>query len=217
MDSKGVTLRSVLTAVILIIPNTYWSIQRGMIWGSPPATLSLLYNVVLTLFVLILLNMIIRRISKRIALNQSELLVIYIMLSLATAVGGFDTVQVITQILGHAFWGATPENEWRELFWNHIPRWLTVSDLKALKGYYEGNSSLYISENFKVWLEPVAWWTAILTAMAFAMLCLNSILRKQWTEREKLSYPIIQLPLNMTSPDKKDFWNCSPEACEPSS
>ncbi len=206
MYSKGVTLRSVVIALVLIIPNTYWSIQRGMIWGSPPATLSLLYNVVFTLFVLTLLNLPLRRISERFALSQSELLVIYIMLSLATAVGGFDTVQVITQILGHAFWAATPENEWRELFWRHIPEWLTVSDLRALKGYYEGNSSFYLSEHFRVWLKPVAWWTAILTAMAFAMLCLNVILKKQWTEGEKLSYPIIQLPLNMTSHDVSSFW-----------
>ena len=35
-----------MIAIALIIPNTYWSIQRGMIWGGPPATLSLLYNVV---------------------------------------------------------------------------------------------------------------------------------------------------------------------------
>ena len=206
MYSKGVTLRSVVIALVLIIPNTYWSIQRGMVWGGPPATLSLLYNVVLTLFVLTLLNLPLRKISKRFALNQSELLVIYIMLSLATAVGGFDTVQVITQILGHAFWSATPENEWRELFWSYIPRWLTVSDLRALNGYYEGNSSIYVLGHFRVWLKPVAWWTAMLTVMAFAMLCLNVIFRKQWTEREKLSYPIIQLPLNMTSPNLSSFW-----------
>jgi hypothetical protein len=205
-SSKGVTSRSVFIALALVIPNAYWSIQRGMIWGGAPTTLSLFYNVVFTLFVLTLLNVLLRKISSRFALHQSELLVIYVMLSLATAVGGFDTIQVITQILGHPFWSATPENEWQELFWNHVPSWLTVSDLRALKGYYEGNSSLYASEHFKAWLKPVAWWTAMLTAMAFAMLCLNVILRKQWTEREKLSYPIIQLPLSMTSPDRSAFW-----------
>jgi hypothetical protein len=31
------------------------------------------------------------------------------------------------------------------------------------------------------------------------MVCLNIIVRKQWTEQEKLSYPIIQLPFLMTS------------------
>ena len=206
MLSKRITLRSIVIALALVIPNAYWSIQRGMIWGGAPTTLSLFYNVVFTLFALTLLNLFLGKVSSRFALDQSELLVIYIMLSLATAVGGFDTIQVITQILGHPFWSATPENEWRELFWGHIPRWLTVSDLRALKGYYEGNSSLYVSEHFKVWLKPVAWWTAMLTVMALGMLCLNIILRKQWTEREKLSYPIIQLPLNMTRPDGSSFW-----------
>lgn len=206
MSSKGVTLRSVVIALILILPNAYWSIQRGMIWGGPPTTLSLFYNVIFTLFVLTLLNLLLKKISKRFALNQQELLVIYVMLSLATAVGGFDTIQVITQILGHPFWAATPENEWRELLWNYIPRWLTVSDLQALKGYYKGNSSLYVAGHFSVWIKPVVWWIAMLAAMAFAMLCLNIILRKQWTEREKLSYPIIQLPLNMTRSNRSSFW-----------
>ena len=31
------------------------------------------------------------------------------------------------------------------------------------------------------------------------MLCINTLLRKQWTDRERLTYPIIQLPLEMTA------------------
>jgi hypothetical protein len=45
------------------------------------------------------------------------------------------------------------------------------------------------------------------------MLCINVLVRKQWIEREKLTYPIIQLPLAMTNEDrasslykKKLFW-----------
>ena len=32
----------------------------------------------------------------------------------------------------------------------------------------------------------------------FGMLCINVLVRRPWTEAEKLSYPIIQLPLQMT-------------------
>jgi len=44
--------------------------------------------------------------------------------------------------LGHAFWYATPENEWKQLFWRYLPKHLVVDDLKALKGYYEESSDL---------------------------------------------------------------------------
>ena len=34
--------------------------------------------------------------------------------------------------------------------------------------------------------------------MMFAMLCINILVRKRWTEQEKLAYPIIQLPLGLS-------------------
>ena len=37
------------------------------------------------------------------------------------------------------------------------------------------------------------------------MICLSVLLRKQWIEHERLSYPIIQLPLEMTRPDGRLF------------
>ena len=122
------------------------------------------------------------------------------MLSLATAVGGFDTIQVLIQVLGHPFWFATPENEWRQLFWHHLPRWLTVDDMVVLEGYYRGESSFYTLTHIKGWARPVLGWTAFLTTMGFVMVCLNSLFRKQWTEHEKLTYPIIQLPIGMIKP-----------------
>jgi len=47
--------------------------------------------------------------------------------------------------------------------------------------------------------------------LLFTMLCLSVILRKQWTERERLAFPIIVLPLQMTDESfalfrNKLFW-----------
>ena len=67
-----------------------------------------------------------------------------------------------------------------------------------IRGFYEGEISFYSKEIMMAWLWPTLWWTAFVLALSLIMICLNVIVRKQWTEHEKLAYPIIQLPLAIT-------------------
>ena len=50
-------------------------------------------------------------------------------------------------------------------------------------------------------------WGGFITAALTVMLCLNVIIRKRWTEEERLSYPIVQIPLAMTDPKSGFFRN----------
>ncbi|MBI1926291.1 hypothetical protein HYR99_18850 [Candidatus Poribacteria bacterium] len=198
---KGVSLRALIIASILIPPNSYWIMQTEMAWYSGrPTILSLFFNVIFCIFVLVLLNALWGKFSPKTALNQCELIVIFIMLSSASAVAGWDMIQALVPVLGHAFWYATPENEWKELFWRYLPTWLTVRDAAALSEYYEGNSTLYTARNIKSWVTPVLSWSGFIIALVFVMVCLNVVIRRQWTEAEKLRYPVIQLPYEMTRP-----------------
>ena len=133
------------------------------------------------------------------ALSQGELLVIYVMLSVASATAGHSMMEILVSTLGHAFWFATPENDWKDLFWRYIPTWLAVADRDVLSGYYEGDSTLHTKRHLLGWLMPVMSWFGFLFALLFVMLCITLIVRKPWTEDEKLAYPIIQLPARMTS------------------
>ena len=166
-----------------------------------------LSNVIFILMIIMALNYPIRWIASRATLRRDEMLMLYVMLSLIITMAGCDIMQPVLSVLGHAFWFATTENEFRDLFWQYLPRWLTVSDTRALQGYYEGGSSLYLSENLKVWTPVILAWLLLFTVIGFIFVCLNVILRRQWTEREKLTYPIIQLPLEMTNPVSGFFRN----------
>ena len=128
------------------------------------------------------------------------------MLSLASGIAGHDMLEILVPMLGHAFRFATPENEWVEIIQPYLPNWLVVSNGDVLKGYYEGEISLYARDQILGWASPVLWWTAFIGVLVFGMLCLNVILRKRWTEQEKLSYPIIQLPLEMTNIESSRFF-----------
>ena len=196
----GLTPRVLLLVLLLAPANAYILVEMEVVRYTYPTWIVPLANVIFTMMVVMILNYLIRRMSPRFALRQDELLTLYVMLSLVTTMMGVDILQPVIGVLGHAYWFATLENEFKDLFWEYIPEWLTVSDTKALRGYYEGDSSIYLAENLKVWIPVILAWLLFFVVLGFIFLCLNVILRRQWTEREKLTYPITQLPLEMTSP-----------------
>ncbi|MFB3040825.1 MAG: DUF6785 family protein, partial [Candidatus Poribacteria bacterium] len=186
--------RAIFIGLLLIPPNAYW-IASG---EATSTTVSLFFNVIFILFVLLLINLSIKRILPNVALNQGELLIIYVMLSISSGIAGLDMMRVLMAVLAGPFWFASPENEWAELFWRFIPPWLTVRDRNILQGLAEGESSLYVDRIMNAWLGPMLIWSGFIFLLVFVMVCINVLVRKQWTESEKLSYPIIQLPLHLT-------------------
>ena len=193
----GVTWRALLAGALLIPVNVYWIIDsRGQ---GYPTTVSLYFNVIFCVFLLIGLNLAIRRVLPRFTFSQGELITVYVMLAVASSIAGHDMMRVLITLPAHPFWYATPENEWAELFHRYIPTWLSATDKASLNDYFKGGSSFYSVKNIQFWLKPVLWWSSFVFCLLFVMLCINTMVRKQWTEQEKLSYPVIQLPLEMTA------------------
>ncbi len=198
-NTSEVTLRAVVLGLVLIPINCYWIMYTEMVWWAQfPTTMSLFFNVIFCLAIIIPINLLIHKLSPKLSLNQAELLVIYVMLCMASAVASHDNLQVLIPMIGHVFWFDTPENEWRELIWEYIPDWLSIRDKSILSGYYEGETSFYNMDYIKAWLKPAIPWIGFITTLLTVMIFISVILRKQWIEREKLAYPIIQLPLEMT-------------------
>lgn len=195
-----VSARAVWLGLILIPINAYWLVisRQPYQYQSVPTIISPFFNVIFIIGVLLLLNLPLRKFAPRLALTQGELITIYIMLSLTSAIQSFQMMQTLTTIMEVPFRHATPENEWKELFWRHIPSWLSVSNRRVLDEYYKGESTLYIDRHINSWLAPSLWWSAFVVVLVFVMICINVIVRRAWVENEKLSYPIIQLPLEMT-------------------
>ncbi|MBD3181745.1 hypothetical protein GF312_05600 [Candidatus Poribacteria bacterium] len=176
-------------------------------YSGLPTTISLLFNAVFCLLLLTVFNILLNKTVPRLSLSQGELSVIYVMICISSTIGGHGFMQVLIPIISHPFWFATPENEWSELFLNHMPDWLVVSDNQALKGYYNGEVSFYYVEYIKAWLQPIISWSLFIIALVLGMLGINIIIRRQWTENEKLAYPVIQLPLEMVGESNRFFKN----------
>ncbi len=196
---EKITLKAVVIGALLIIPNNYWMTQMEMVWGGTyPSVITLLFNVVFSLFLLIIVNLSFQKFLPKLSLTRSDFLVIYVMLAVGCSLNGTDVMQTLVYIVGTGNWYATPENEWNELFSQYLPSWLTISDKKVLSGFFEGESTFYVWQTVRAWLTPIAMWCGFTFALVWVMLCINVILRRQWIEAERLAYPIVILPFEMT-------------------
>jgi len=197
-----ITIRSIFIGLILILVNSHWQTGMSSTLDIELTDLALFSNVIFILFALVLLNYGINRLTPKHALRQGEILTIYMMLATSTALNGTDMIKCLVSLVSNGAWYATLENDWQNLFGQHLPEWLTISDRQILSGYYDGESTLYVLEHIRAWLPRALAWSGFTVVLIFVMLCLNTILRRQWIRNERLTYPVAQLPFEITATDR---------------
>lgn len=201
-----VTARAVLVGLVLVAVNSLWIVNLELIEGrSYPTDLALFLNVIVFILGLLALNRLLGALAPRHAFSQAELLIIYVMLAMGTAVSGQNTLQAIVCNLGHITWFASPENRWTTLILPHLPDWLVVKDKDALAGFYMGQSSLYEPEHLRAWGRPMVAWLGLWITLLWTSWCVAVLLHRRWIRSERLSFPIAQLVLEMTRPDGAMF------------
>lgn len=205
--TSRVTPRAVILAIFLTVINDYWLVQLEVVRYSFATYAAPFYNCIFTLLVVTALNFAVKKRFPRLALSRVELITIYVMLSISSAICSHNGMEILVSYMGYAHFFKTPENNWGALFADNLPRWLTVSDPTSLRNFYFGNSTLYDPANFRPWVVPALCWSAFGAVLIFTMLCLNTILRKQWIENERLTFPIVMLPLEMTHESGSLFRN----------
>lgn len=194
----AITWRSVLLSLLLIPANAYWQVQMEQIrYSAHPTTVSLFFNAVFILLAVTLLNALVGKIRAGWALRRGELYVIYVAIAIASTLPSHDLQQILVPSL---MWPFKYQDRvgWTR-FIPDLPRGWMVSDPDVFNGYFIGNDTLYRWKYLRAWAVPVAAWTVFLGALLLVMQCVNVLLRKQWTDRERLSYPIVQLPLEIAA------------------
>ena len=175
-----------LLAPYAVVFNYYW------IGFNPSSPAAIFFLFVLTFVV----NAIVGLLSRRLEISRADLVLIYCMLLMAVTVPTWGLMFFLIGTIVYPFYYATPENNYADLFFDHIPAWMVPQDVRAIKDYYEG-----LPEGATIpwgaWVEPMGYWLALIVAMSFMLICMSAILHRQWSGHERLNYPMVQLPQSM--------------------
>jgi hypothetical protein len=204
----GVTLRILIIAFLVVPLNAYFmSFLQGPRGLEGPTVVSLFYNVVFLLLLFTAINAALRRFLPQAVFAPAELLAFFILLSVATCTSGQDTINTTFGTIQGAFRFNTPENGWDRMFIKYIPHSMTVSDEGALDRLWRGDASIFDPANYRVWIGPMLRWWAFYSVLWAAPAGLIVIFRKRWIEREKMTFPVVQLPMEMSQPGLPAFRN----------
>ena len=200
---SAVTLRALIIGAALIPVNVLWMVHVEYVrYSDNVSTSALFFNAIFLLLVLLLANWGMGAILPRFKLSRAEILTIYVMVVVSMGLGGHDQMQILFSTMHFAVARANEFNAWTTSILPNLPQHLVPQAGDAVRDLYRGQSTLYTPEHYMVWLKPLAWWSAFILALVWVMMCMSSIFRKQW-EAERLTYPIAEIPLQITDRDAR--------------
>ncbi|HIE28085.1 TPA: hypothetical protein EYP66_12435 [Candidatus Poribacteria bacterium] len=195
--SKKALVIGILFVVIICFIVSYAElvityIQIGFL-QLPPAVIGVF-------FFLVVASRLLKKLTHRFRLTQQELMMIYCMMLIASMISSRGMMEKLIPALVAVNYYANEPNGWDKLFFPHIKSWLAPFDptkkprQSIVIGFYE-----HLDPNepipFGPWVRPLLVWGVLILLIFFGFLCLASILRRQWVDNEKLTFPLVQLPL----------------------
>lgn len=199
-QERGVTLRALVVGALLCAALTAGEPYGVLVIHGSPLCADFSTGGAIFLFFLLIfgLNGLLRRLGPRIGLSSRELVTVYVMLVLASAIPSWGFTMNMMGLTGGLRYYASPENRWSELILPYVKNWMTPTDELALRHFFQG---LPPGEPlpWQAWVVPLFWWSTFILAVYLVMICIVTILRRQWVEHERLTFPLAQLPLEMAT------------------
>ncbi len=189
----GVRARAFALGFLFCIPVGWVAVLTGQsnFFSMPVAPISVL-------LLLIIVNIPLRLYKSKWALTQADLIVVFAITSVCTAVA----TEWGREGQAHTYLftlKAPTDPTAKNYFLKYLPDAFTIKDPNALKDIQSGGHDLaYTFSKLPLYLPKWILWGFLVCSVAFAMLCINSLMRGAWTEKERLAFPLIQLPMAMT-------------------
>jgi len=189
----------VITGLVLIVAVVFVMVYAEYVLNATSTNYSHFPIFTFLTFMVLVLGVVpaMKALSPGWELTRSELLVILIMLMVAGLIPSNGLTGFLLVILASPYYFADSENRWGEYLHDHVPDWMVPKQTWAMKWFFEGLPEGQ-SIPWSVWLVPLLWWLMLVAAITFATLAVMVILRRQWSTNERLTYPLVSVPVALT-------------------
>lgn len=186
---QPVRFRAILVGCLLSIPVCY--VSPNQVWS---VIFSMMVPPVSALFFMVALNVVLRKISPKIAFNQTDLLIIFAITAVAGACSA-EWIDVTNRAI-YTYPLRQDDGTVRDYLSKYLPDWLIIKDEKLVADIRGGGHGFaYAFQKIPLHFPKWCAWGALFFSICFATLCINSLMRGAWNERERLAFPLIQLPV----------------------
>ncbi len=205
LSGVGVSIRALIVGVMLVLVVSLGAPYSIWIVGSSEITWSYFpIGVGGPFFLLILVNALVKRWYSAWALMPAELITVLLMGLAASGIPVF-IVGYIISIIANPYYGALPQNQWVEYVQPYLPAWaIPATTDKAIRYFYESLPITGQGVPWMIWLGPMLWWLSLILCIYFLCLALVVVLRRHWVERERLVFPLAEIPLMLVAQGEDD-------------
>ena len=163
----------------------------------------------LFLFILFVgINRIVRLVSRRSALRGPELLLIWAMLISGSGLASSGLMRYLGPVPLAPFYFGNDSNGWTA--WIHnIPTWMVPStdgNSPVIKWFFEGMPQGE-SIPWGPWVHVFIYWGLLFAMLTGLFMCVCAIAAKQWIDRERLTFPLVYIPIEMSREPEKGTSN----------
>jgi len=185
-------VRVVFVALLGVVPIALivqWSdllVGGTMMAGPfPPLAASLLWSL------LLVAQFGLKRLRLPAPFTTGEMLVILAVWITANMVAGRGMLHpLLSSLAGTTYYAKS--GAIARAFPHDLPPWLAITDRAAARGFFEGHGE---TVPWDIWRRPLITWTAFLFPFLLANVSLCMLFERVWVRNEKLSFPLVALPL----------------------
>jgi len=196
------TARAIIIAVVLSVISVAWIHQASLVQTPgllyAPVYLCSVPPVPALMFLMLLMaaGPLLRRLRGMRRFSRRELLAVYAFLVIAIPPVTFGIIELLLPWVTAPVYFSTPQQPTAG-FAAQLPGWYAPGSFEVIRTMYEGTEDGAVP--WGAWAWPLSVWTIFLTLLFCTGLCLVSLFRRQWSERERLRYPLLLIPLEITA------------------